>query len=274
MIQSLDRGLRLLSALRGGALSASQAARLLGVDPSTASRLFATLEARGFVEQDPVMRHFRLGISALQVGWASAARFEWAASLKAAMRFISARCGETVLLSAFDGTRAVYLDRIDGMHRLRTTATVGAVAPWHAGASGKAILANLPPPERRSIIAGIDWVRYTPRTIMESEKLVQELNVVRRRGYAISREEIDQGILGIALPICGPDGRVLGALGTTAPLLRMNPGARRRIVLLIRTALAGSQYGSRTAEGRREGIERTRRAERRNAPLDERVLFQ
>ena len=237
MIQSLDRGLRLLSALCGDALSVTRAARLLGVDPSTASRLLATLEARGFVEQDPVMRHFRLGISALQVGWASVTRFEWAERVKAPMRFISARCGETVLLTAFDGTRAVYLDRVDGTHRLRIVATVGAAAPWHAGASGKAILANLPPAERQSIIAGIDWVRYTPRTTTEPERLIRELHAVRRRGYAFCREEIARGILSIAMPVCAPDGRVLGALSVPTPLLRANAHTRRRIVSLLRAAV-------------------------------------
>jgi DNA-binding IclR family transcriptional regulator len=106
---------------------------------------------------------------------------------------------------------------------------VGAVLPMHATALGKAVLAYLPAPEREDVLAA-GLPKLTGRTVSTAAALGKELDSVKERGYAVEREEAVLGEVGIAAPIFGRMGDVVGGIGVAGPTERLSGKARESTV--------------------------------------------
>ncbi|MFC7173243.1 IclR family transcriptional regulator [Haloplanus litoreus] len=91
----------------------------------------------------------------------------------------------------------------------------------HWSASGKAILANLPPEQARDIVRNNALKRRTPHTITDDEALFEELERIRERGYALNDEEELLGLRAVAAPIHGDEGQLLGSVSLSAPKSQM-----------------------------------------------------
>jgi DNA-binding IclR family transcriptional regulator len=89
-------------------------------------------------------------------------------------------------------------------------------APAHCTSTGKAILAFQPPAIIAKIIAQ-GLMRYTPHTISDSDELLNELALVRERGYAVDNEELSIGIRCVGAPIRNVSGRVFAAVSVSGP---------------------------------------------------------
>jgi IclR family pca regulon transcriptional regulator len=87
---------------------------------------------------------------------------------------------------------------------------------------GRAILANLPPEELESVLARVEFKRYTERTITNPAKLTQALRQIRREGYSIIDQELEHGLRSMAVPIQNPSGKVVAALNIGAHAQRVS----------------------------------------------------
>lgn len=222
LLKAVDRALLLLIAMgERGEMSVSEAATHLRVDRATASRLFSTLAARGFVSPSGDKGWYRLGPEMARLGHSYLERLDLRSVARPYLSELQRLSGETAVLTIWDGTCAVYADKIESNQNLRTHATVGARAPLHAGATGKAILAFLPPDLRERIMAKLTYVRFQPGTIVDPAHLREELAAIRKHGYSISREEIDAGTVAIGVPVLGCHG-VMGAIAVSGPLGRLD----------------------------------------------------
>jgi DNA-binding IclR family transcriptional regulator len=199
------------------------------VNKSTASRLFATMALRGYAARDPASGVYRLGprIGNLYQAYIAGRRLGRDATLL--LERVAAVTGETAILTAFEGGRAVYIDRVISEHPLRTSARIGQPAPLHAGAAGKAILAMLPQPEVDALLGDGPLERFGRATLTDRGRLRSEFALIRQRGYAVSVEEINEGITGVSIPLLSPDGRPIGAIGVTGPKTRFGEARIRDI---------------------------------------------
>lgn len=93
--------------------------------------------------------------------------------------------------------------------------------PLHSGALAKAILAFLPKPEIDRYLASGPLQRFTPNTITDPTHLGRELARIRKRGYAVSRQEVVLGAGGVAAPIFDSTGQAVASIGVSAPLHRL-----------------------------------------------------
>jgi DNA-binding IclR family transcriptional regulator len=237
MIQSVDRALAILDILRVGGRRLSDISRQLDVDKSTVSRMLSTLAARGFVRRDEGTGSFELGAQLAVLGQAFHQTFRPGREVGPLLDRISDLCKETVAFTFYEGGEAIYMDKRDGIHSLRTHSRIGYRAPMHAGASGKAILAFLPEAEADAIIRREPLRRFSDNTITDPDALKADLARIRKQGYVISVEEIDIGTMGIGVPLLNWDDYPVGSISVSGPCLRFDQSKRSATIALLRDAV-------------------------------------
>lgn len=215
--QSLDRAAELLSLVVRAEepISYTKIVDQTGLARSTASRLLQGLERNGLLERD---RDGAFRGGALFAHYAS--RFDRVESLVAASQpsldRLAEATGETVNLAVARGDTVVQVAQIDSSFMIGAMNWVGIDVPPHCSALGKTMYAfgALPLPKH-------DLERRTPATITDPAEFQAELERVRERGFAITRGELEEGLDGVAAPVLGADGHVLGALGVSGPAFRV-----------------------------------------------------
>jgi DNA-binding IclR family transcriptional regulator len=134
--------------------------------------------------------------------------------------------GECVCLFMLDGREAVCIALREGLGLVNITARVGHRYLLHAGAAPKAILANQPAAFVRAVIEEHGLPAYTPHTVTDVADLQAMLEAIRRRGFALSNEDMLVHAFEVAVPIYDRDDQVRAALSVTGPVDRFGPEER------------------------------------------------
>jgi DNA-binding IclR family transcriptional regulator len=191
-VQSVDRAATILAYLAGaGELGVTELARRLGVHKSTASRLVATLEKWELVEQVEGRGKYRLGIGLVRLAGTAVAGLDVVEQARPVCRRLAQETGLTVNLAVLADTQALYLDQVAGTSALQSYNWVGQRIPLHATSNGKVLLSELSPGKVRDLLG--DLTAYTSRTIVDFGVLDAELARVRRDGYAMAIDELEDG---------------------------------------------------------------------------------
>jgi len=232
VLQVLERTFSILEAFQETRpeWSASEIARALDLPVPTVHRLLVALRQLGYVFQDQRTKRFRLGPSALRLGSQARAVADLRTVAIEPLRRLSRELGETALLTGVSSDRSgsICLERVESPHPLRLSVEPGRLLPLHAGASQKALLAFMSHDEAERAIAG-RLARLCHSTITDKRRLRQDLDLIRRRGYATSLEETNAGVWGVAVPVTsGTD--VVCALGIAGPSARLSDELVRRSV--------------------------------------------
>lgn len=219
-VQSVERALDVLEALAaGGSLGISEVAAVTRLPDGTAHRLLRTLVARGYARQGPD-RRYSLGTRLLTLG--HGARRSTAAAARLFLARLVALSGETANLAVLENDQAVYVAQVPSAHRLRMFAEVGRHVPVHSTAVGKVLLAGLPDPAVRAVLARAGLAPRTSRTLRSPEAVLTELDTVRRAGWAVDDEEEETGVRCLAVPV-RTDGLVVAAMSVSGPAARVPP---------------------------------------------------
>lgn len=236
VVQSVDRAITILEILaRSGEAGVTEVAAELGVHKSTAFRLIGTMEARGMVEQADVRGKYRLGLGLVRIAGSSVARIDIVQVSRPICKELAAETGETVNLAVLVDSSALYLDQIAGASSLQPHNWVGQRRPLHATSSGKALAAHL---EQREVDALIPHLEaHTAHTVTRRSTLHRHLAEVRERGYAVTVDELEEGLTALAAPIRDAHGDVVASLSVSGSTWRLDAGTREMsIVPLIRAA--------------------------------------
>ncbi len=226
-------------------------ANLCALDKATARRFLVELEKHGFVEQDPDTRRYRVGSAPVRLARVREARFPF---LRIAMPFLQALAGsstETVHLSELSGGRLSTIHVEDSSWAHRIIVEVGSLLPFHATASGLAFLAFCPKAEIEAFLAK-PLEKFTDHTIVDPDLLRGMLEETAARGFSISHQGLEAGVISTAAPVCAPDGRPIGCVAIAAPLSRTTKTAIHEFgVQAVATANAISEkyYGSEKPMG-------------------------
>ncbi len=197
--------------------------RATGVTKSTVNRLVRYFCARGYLMRLEGQGRYGLGPAAVDLGLRAAAQFDLGGAALPLLERLTRETDETSLLAAYRPGRSevVCVAQIASPHEgLRVFQSVGSAIPLHAGAVAKAVLAFLPDDVKTAVVDG-PLARLTDRTITEPTVLAHDLDEIKARGYAISREETYSGVYGIGAPVFGPGGAIVGGIAVAAPLFRM-----------------------------------------------------
>jgi IclR family acetate operon transcriptional repressor len=237
-LRSVGRAVRALELIaEGGDMGVSELGRKLDVHKATASRLLATLADRGLVERDPFSERYRLGFGLIRLAGAAMTGLDLVRSARPILEELAERTRETVNVGVVSGDGVVYVDQVAGSRAIVTVNWVGQRTPLHCTSNGKVLMAFM---EQRELdrMLGRPLERCTPRSITDPAALRSQLDDVRRRGWAQTLEELEEGLNAVAAPVRQADGRVTAALSVSGPAFRMRAVDLPRIALLTTEAAA------------------------------------
>jgi IclR family acetate operon transcriptional repressor len=242
-VGSVARALALLDALAEGPAGVNALARRIGVNPSSASRLLATLERGGLVEREPG-GPYRLGLHLVALADRVLSRLDVRDLARPQLRALVEETGETATLSVADGDQAVTVDFVPGESSVVSMARLGRPSIGHATAAGKVLLA-FTGAEPGALDA------YTELTITDPDALAAELARVREQGWAEAEGEREPDLNALAAPVLGRGGALAAIIGLQGPAARLT-AERRRAVLpsLLSAASAVSRALGGGAERR------------------------
>ncbi|MGH1484458.1 MAG: IclR family transcriptional regulator [Geminicoccales bacterium] len=220
------RSLRLLLILEevakvGVPATPTEVNKSIGLPKQTLHRMFASLEAQGFLQREhdgrsysPGLRMRSMAINTISSPGSRAARL-------AVMSRLAKDIGETCNLSIPDRDAMIYADRIETEWPLRIQLPIGTRVPLHCTASGKLYLSTLPKNQLARILDNTDLEQRTSKTLATKEALSNEIERIRAEGFSEDNEEFMEGMIALAVPIKGRGGRFLSALAFHAPTPRM-----------------------------------------------------
>jgi IclR family pca regulon transcriptional regulator len=211
---SLVRGLAILSAFspQRHVLGISELAALLSMRTATVHRYVRTLEHLGYLSQDQTTRRYRLATRVVDLGFAALNSMSLRDVAAPVLRQLSAKFGQTANLAVLDDLEIIYADRVVAPMALNLQLQVGSRLPAYCTSMGKALLAFLPPDDLAQRVEHIEFVRRGPNAIRSRRALLQALQDVRERGFAVNDEELDFGLRSVAAPIWTNSGGVAGAI--------------------------------------------------------------
>jgi len=231
----------------------------LGLSPSTVYRLLDGLCRADFAQHDPATGRYAVGAAAVQLGLAALASFDLTTVAPPTLEAVVAETGESVFLAVLDEGDVVYLMKKEGRFAMRTTAMLGSRRGAHCTALGKTFLAFMPADDARALVERRGMEALTPHTIVDLPRLWEELARVRLKGYAVDREEVEEGLACIAAPVRDHTGVQVAAISLAGPVGRVLPHEERlgrRIVaagMEISQALGYAPRAAPSAAGRRVG---------------------
>ena len=220
---SLARGLAVIQAFsqRRHHLTISQVSTTTGLSRAAVRRCLYTLSKLGFAGSDD-NRHFFLRPRILALGHSYISSMPLATAAQPVLEHISHLLHESCSIATLDGVEIVYIARANVTRIMSIDLGVGSRLPAFCTSMGRAILANLPPEELESVLARVEFKRYTERTITNPAKLTQALRQIRRDGYSIIDQELEHGLRSMAVPIQNPSGKVVAALNIGAHAQRVS----------------------------------------------------
>ncbi|ASK35193.1 IclR family transcriptional regulator [Alloalcanivorax mobilis] len=240
------RVLRVLSVMERVAaasqpVTVSQLAQRLGIPKATLSRLLVTLVEHQYLGTLPG-HGYVLGPRATRLALTTLGSNDFMRACRSVLRALVQRLGETCNLTALDGDRVIYIERVETSEPLRLHIEPGTRLPLHCTAGGKMFLGQMPRHERQALIERLPLTRMTPRTFTDPERLAVELERLAAQGIGVDNEEFVRGMVGVAVPVRDDEGKVLAAMVCHAATARASLDDLLRHLPHLRDA-ATSMYG-------------------------------
>lgn len=235
-IESVDNALRILLQLADKpSLRLTEVSKYLGVASSTAHRLLAMLQYRGFVRQNPLTKEYEPDTSLTTIAFAVMKHVDIRDRAHPVLERLSTALGETVHLGRLDGTDVYFLDSIESTRAVRVGSRLGMTLPAHCTSTGKALLAGCTAEQLRELYPRDRLKTLTPTSISTRKQLEAALDMVRERGYAFSAEESEEGVASVSVAI-GTIAANQYAVNVSAPTYRMNDDVREEFAQALQGA--------------------------------------
>ncbi len=238
-LQTVERAIDFLEAVSASPkpLTIKQIAQQIAVNITTCYHIFNTLSAAGYIERSPDQT-LRIGFKAAVLYDAFRRGFSTQEQMNDFVAGLAESASETAFLSTLVNDAVVLTAFAEGRQALRATGLfIGLSGLEHVRASGKAVLAYLDEEQRARVLQrALSGIAPSQHSVIK-EQLAQDIEHIRRHGWALDDEEYNAGIVGIAAPFFGEDRRVVGSVGIWAPAQR----ARSNIEALTDKVLNAAQ---------------------------------
>ena len=209
-------------------LTLSEIAARADLDRGTAFRLIQTLVDLGYLQAVPQSRRFRLGIACLDLGYTVLSHGSLRPMVEPLLRGLVPEVGDAASLGILDGGDVVYLARVGaGLDRHKMDRRPGTRIPAYSAALGHVMLAHLARDEQIERLESRPRVKLSERTLTDLDALLARLDLVKKKGHAVSDGENAYGLRTLATPIFNAQGVVIGGLSVTVDAMRMEMAAFR-----------------------------------------------
>lgn len=222
-IESVNNALRLILLFRDQeSVKVAEASEVLGVARSTAHRMLQMLQYHAFVRQDPSSKSYLPGPALMEVGLAVVQAMDIRGLARPYLERLVAQFDETVHLIVHEPPDVRFLDCVESERTVRVASRVGMTMRMHTTSVGKSILATMSDDEVKKLYPQAKLNAETEHSLKTRAALLKELAVIRNVGYAMSREESEDGVGSVGVALRGSSGEVLGAISVAAPISRMS----------------------------------------------------
>jgi IclR family pca regulon transcriptional regulator len=210
-VQSLERGLAVIRTFDGiPSQTLSEVAVGSGLTRAAARRFLLTLAELGYVEVEA--RSFRLAPRVVELGRAYLSNLTLPEVALPHVRDLVAEIRESSTVAVLDRGQIIYIAHVPADRALSVAVTVGGHDPAEATALGRMLLASQDEEMLDRHLAGVELVPYTTRTLVDPARLRAELDRVRRQGFALVDQELEEGLRAVAVPLHDGVGRVVAAV--------------------------------------------------------------
>lgn len=244
---SLIRGLEILRMFDASTptLSLVEIAAKMGVSRTVPFRFLYTLQHLGYLYQDEVTKRYQLTPKVMDLGFAYLNTMQLPDLARPYLEKLRDQTGASAHMGILDGNEVVYVARAATSTSFSTlNVMIGSRLPAHATSMGKVLLAFLSEEKMQALSENTNLPSFTTQTKTMLLDLKKELEEIRKKGYAISKEEFEIGICSVAVPIFDRDGGILAAINVAAPTSVLNPDMLETEVVpvICETAKALSGY--------------------------------
>lgn len=240
LIQSVQRAIDILECFdyHKKELSLSDISEKLGLNASTVHGILLTLQVNGYIEKLTEKSKYKLGTKLLEKGTMVLEGLDIRGIVHPYLELLTTKYKETSHLCMYQQGNLHVVDKSEySTSFFYMTSKIGLRIPLHSSASGKLVLAYQKEQDLDDILNRITIEKYTENTLIDREKIKEDIKEVRRNGYAIENEEVELGLYTIAVPIFNHRGEIFGTVGVLGPSSRI----REKQDLIINDLLQYSQ---------------------------------
>lgn len=226
--------LELITASQKG-LSNADLSRRLNIPKSSASYILRVLEKRGYLSREDSGR-YRIGLKLVSLTSGALTHLDFREIAKPIMSdFLKKSRLPEVHLAVLDNGRAVYVEKIEAQNSfIKMDIWVGHRLPIHTTAIGKALVANLLDSEILKILEIRGMEKKTRKSITTPVKFLQEIEKVKKYGYAIDDEENSENVRCLAAPIYDSNGKIIAAIGTSTIINQLDKTHLPKIIEMVK----------------------------------------
>lgn len=239
IIQAVSHALDLLEQFHDEVdeLGVTELSKRLKLHKNNVFRLLATLESRGYIEQNKVTENYRLGLKTLELGQTFIRQMGLLRQSRPVLEDLVKQCNETSYVAILKDFHIIYLDVVETDLTVRVVPRVGSRLPAYCTAAGKVQIAYMTEEELEQYIPAKDLKRFTPNTLTDREELKRQLKQIAEDGYAIDNEELDIGVRCAGAPIRDYTRRIIGAISVSGPSMRFSDERmEKEIIPLVKKA--------------------------------------
>ena len=218
-VPNLERGLLIMELLatHKQGLTLAEIIQLSSITKSSAFRIINTLIFKNYLQKNETTKKITLTRKLLTLGISSISEQSIAEMSIDVMRALRDELKESVMLGVILGSKGTILEQVASSYPVKLFVEQGTQFSLHSSVGGKSILAYLPEEECATVLKGMNFTKYTEKTIVSRVEFKKELRQVKEIGYAIDNGEDIQGINCVGAPIFNEYGYPVAAIWITAP---------------------------------------------------------
>jgi len=224
-------------------LGVTELSKRLKLHKNNVFRLLATLESRGYIEQNKSTENYRLGLRCLQLGQRYVAQMGLLQQAKPIMAEVVKACNETSMVAVHRSHGMVPVAAVESARVIRIVSSIGDVLPLHCTAVGKVHLAFAPAEELNQTLPDT-LPRHTERTVTDRQTLLQQLKKVADQGYAVDLGEFIEDLRSVAVPVRDYTRSVVASLAVSGPAYRLTTEQIEKSIIPT-VVKAGKELGAR-----------------------------
>ena len=236
-MKSLSKAIDTIDAVaEAGSAGIRMLSSITGFPPSTIHRIAATLVKKGYFQQDPVTRRYSLSYRFLELASRVQQQTHLTSIARPHLEQIMTATRESINLAVRDGDSAVYLDIVQSSYSMLQLFTrPGARVPLYATGVGKLFLSRFSTSDLTAYLQRVDLQPFTRHTLIEKNKVIEEMNRIRNRGFAVDNEEMEEGVRCVAALIFNHRGEPAASVSITGAAMRVTPDRVEHFGELIRS---------------------------------------
>lgn len=214
----------------------SELSMRLAMPKATVYRFLQTMKSLGYVRQEVDSERYGLSMKMFELGTKALQYPDLVELAKSHMQQIADETGETVHLGMLIDSEIIYVHKVDSRHMLGMYSRVGRRAPLHCTAIGKVLLAWEDPGRRERILAGCEFQRFRDKTITDRAAFAAELERTREQGFGQDREEFDDHIRCVGVPVFDRHNQPVAGISVSFPTFRFDAAKEPHYVEMLQNA--------------------------------------